>query len=306
VPGLPALTDAERRVVANFVTPGWFATYGTAIRIGRDVEAGDTANTVPVAVVNETFARRFLSGQSAIGAVVRGVGPDAPGRTVVGVVADAAFRSLRPGAGASDGLRDEVPPTIYYPLAQSTRLQPPGATAIRISVRARSGPPALLSRSVGAALTTVDRNLAFSVRSLEDYLDAALAQERLIATLSSFFGGLALLLAGVGLYGVTSYAVSRRRMEIGIRLALGADPPGVARMMLSRVSRLVLLGVITGACISLWASRFIAPLLFALPPRDPGTLIAAAATLAAVAALAGGLPAFRASRIDPADVLRQS
>ena len=122
--------------------------------------------------------------------------------------------------------------------------------------------------------------------------------------LSGFLGALALLLAGLGLYGVMSYAVSRRRFELGIRLALGSAPGAVVRLVLARVGVLVGAGVVAGAAASLWLSRFVAPLLYGLQPRDPVTLTVAALTLAAVGALAAWLPARRASRIDPAEVLR--
>src|SRR5205814_9724174 len=131
-------------------------------------------------------------------------------------------------------------------------------------------------------------------RPLADQVDASLTQERVIAMLAGFFGVLALLLAGLGLYGVTSYAVSRRRTEIGIRMALGAAPKSVVRLVLSRVSLLVGAGVVVGVGVSMWASTFVGALLYGLEPRDPLTLIGAAAVLAAVGALAGWLPARRA------------
>ena len=120
-----------------------------------------------------------------------------------------------------------------------------------------------------------------------------------------FFGGLALLLAALGLYGVTAYAVSRRRTEIGIRMALGAAPSGVTRLMLWRVAWLVAIGVATGAAISLWASKFISTLLYGLEPRDPATFAGAALLLALIGLVAGWLPARRAARIDPTVVLRE-
>jgi len=135
-------------------------------------------------------------------------------------------------------------------------------------------------------------------------VSAAVAQERLVAWLSGFFGALALLLAGLGLYGVTSYAVSRQRTEIGIRLALGAPSGGVVRLVLSRVTRLVVLGIVAGAALSVWASKFVATLIYGVDPRDPVTLAGGAITLAAAGAIAGWLPAHRASRIDPLEVLR--
>jgi len=133
-----------------------------------------------------------------------------------------------------------------------------------------------------------------------------LVQERLVAVLSRFFGLLALLLAGLGLYGVTSYAITRRRMEIGIRMALGAAPAGVMRLVMARVSVLVGVGVMLGAGLSFWATQFVRSLLYGLEPRDPVTLATAVVTLAVVGTVAGGLPAWRASRIDPAEVLRES
>ena len=172
-------------------------------------------------------------------------------------------------------------------------------------MRAASGPPALLTRSVAGALAGVDPALSLTFRTLDDQVDASLTQERLVAMLSGFFGALALLLAGLGLYGVMSYAVSRQRTEIGIRLALGASPRGVVGMVLGRVGVLVAAGVVAGGAATLWAAGFARTLLWGIEPRDPVTLAASAAVLAAVGALAGWLPARRASRVDPATVLRE-
>ena len=177
---------------------------------------------------------------------------------------------------------------------------------VNISVRSSAGSPTLLAPRVAAALTGVDRNLTLTFRLVQDRVDASLTQERLVAVVTGFFGTLALLLAGLGLYGVTSYAVTRRRAEIGIRMALGAEPAGVVRLVLVRVFVLVALGVISGTAVSWWSAQFIASLLYDLQPRDPVTLMSAAVTLTAVGAIAGWLPAFRASRIDPAQVLRDS
>jgi ABC-type antimicrobial peptide transport system permease subunit len=211
-------------------------------------------------------------------------------REVVGYVRDAVYRSLR----------DPVPPTMYIPVPQQQEPPP----FISISVRAAGGNPALLTKSLAAALTDVHTDLAITFRPLADQVNAALVQERIVAILSGFFGALALLLAGLGLYGVTSYAVNRRRTEIGIRMALGAAPGGVVRMVLGRVGLLVSLGVIGGAGISVWAAKFVGTLLYGLQPRDPATLVAATLILAFIGAIAGWLPARRAARIDPARVLR--
>jgi putative ABC transport system permease protein len=303
VPGTPQAT--ERGVVANFVSSGWFATYGTPFRAGRDIDDRDTATALPVIVVNEAFVRRFFAGRSAVGESVSLSGPKKT-MTVVGVVGDAVFRSGRmiPGV-ASLALRDGVPPMIYIPLAQSAGVAPPSfSTTFSLSVRAAGGSPATLAPAVATALTAIDPDVAFTFRPLDDYVDASLSQERMVAALSGFFGLLGLLLGGLGLYGITSYSVALRRTEIGIRLALGAAPGGVMRLVLSRVALLVGAGVVVGAVASLWASKFVAALLFGLDARDPTTFAAAGVVLAVVGGVAGWLPARRASHTDPAIVLR--
>jgi ABC-type antimicrobial peptide transport system permease subunit len=176
---------------------------------------------------------------------------------------------------------------------------------LNISVRASSGRPPLLAPSVNAAIASVNPNLSVTFRSLDDQVSASLTQERVVALLSGFFGVLALLLAGLGLYGVTAYAVSLRRGELGIRLALGAAPAHVVRLVLTRVAVLVGSGVIVGAAVSSWLSTFVAALLYGLEPRDPATFAMATVVLVIIAALAASLPAWRASRIDPAQVLRE-
>jgi predicted permease len=298
VPGAPEMSDRDRSSLVNLLTPGWFATYGTRILAGRDIDARDTAAAPHVALVNEAFVRRFLPGRNPLGATIEfpsGTAQTTPSCTIIGVVEDAVYRNLR----------EPIRPTLYQPLAQynASRFPLPGAS---LSLRSLGREPALLSRSVAAALTSVDPDLAFSFRPLEDQVRASLIQERIVAMVSAFFGGLALLLAGLGLYGVTSYAVSRRRAEIGIRMALGAAPGGVVRLVLTRVTVLVAIGIAVGAAVSIWASSFVSTLLYGLEPRDPATMAGAAVTLACIGALAGWLPAYRASRIDPAQVLRDS
>jgi putative ABC transport system permease protein len=298
VDGAPEMAEHDRLSLVNFVTPGWFTAYGTPVRAGRDISSRDTATAAPVALVNEAFARKFLPGRSALGGTVRfptaRPGEVALPKAIVGIVADAVYRSLR----------DAATPTMYVPLAQWTFPFPmPG---ISIGVRAASGSPLGLAHAIASALSAVDPDLAFNFRSLAEQVDASIAQERIVALLSGFFGGLALLLAALGLYGVTTYAVAQRRWEIGIRMALGAAPGGVMRLVLARVALLVGAGVIVGAGLSVWASRFIAALVYGLNPRDPATLAGATAVLVVVGAGAAWLPARRASRIDPAAVLRES
>jgi ABC-type antimicrobial peptide transport system permease subunit len=184
------------------------------------------------------------------------------------------------------------------------QVKEPGS-GVTIGIRAAGGSPMNLARGLTDAFAHVDPRAAITYRSLSEQVTGTLTQERLVARLSVFFGGLALLLAALGLYGVTAYAVSRRRTEIGIRMALGAAPSGVTRLVLWRVAWLVAIGVAAGAAISLWASKFIATLLYGLEPRDPVTFVGAALLLALIGLVAGWLPARRASRIDPTVVLRE-
>jgi predicted permease len=301
VSGGVELPESERMSAINFVSPGWFTTFATPMLAGRDFDDRDTQGARLVGIVNEAFARQFLHGASPLGHTLR---IPFPGQKqprgpieIVGLVADAVFRSLR----------EPVPPTMYLPLAQQVVDQPfLFALPMSVSIRSTGGNPAMLTKSVAAAMAGVNEQLALTFVPLADQVNTSLAQERLVAMLSGFFGGLALLLAGLGLYGVTSYAVSRRRTEIGIRMALGAAPAGVVRLVLTRVSSLVGIGVVAGAGISTWAAKFVAVLLYGLEPRDPVTLVGSTVVLAAVGAFAGWLPAYRASRTDPAGVLRES
>jgi predicted permease len=292
------LSERDRVATFNAITPGWLETYGTPLKAGRAVNERDTAAAPRVALVNQAFARRFLNGANPVGHTLQQVTfVSVPPREIVGLVTDAVYNNVR----------EPTPPTIYVPLAQfDARPQSPMPPQVTLAVRAAGGSPAQLARPVSAAILGVNPGVSMAFRTLAAQVDASLTQERLVALLSAFFGSLALLLAGLGLYGVTSYAVTRRRAEIGIRMALGAAPGGVVRLVLLRVAVLVLAGVAIGSAVSAWASQFVASLLYGLPPRDPLTLGAAAATLALVGVVAGWLPAYRASRIDPAEALRES
>jgi hypothetical protein len=284
-----------RQVVANFITSGWFAAYGIPIRAGRDIAEGDTANASPVVVVNDAFERRFLPNRTAIGETF--VDPDSAilkGRTVVGVVGDVVYGSPR----------DPAPPTIYVPLAQSVGLEPPGRTTVAISVRPIAGPPASLARSVAAALTSVDRDLAFTFRPLADQVSASLTEERLSAMLSGFFGALALSLAGLGLYGVTSHSVSHRRTEIGIRTALGARRSDVVNLVLGRSIAMIAIGLVAGLAGAAVVTRYLEGMLFGVTPLNPATFIAVPLALAGVSTLAALIPALRATSVDPLIALR--
>ncbi len=280
----------------NGITPGWVATFGTPLLAGRDISERDSASSPRVALVNQSFSRKFLNGANPVGHIIRlPREPEAPPLEIVGLLADAAYRSVR----------EATLPTVYVPLWQSSEHGRPDAPAIvTLSVRATAPQPGLLTKSVAAAIAEINPTLALTFQPLETEINDTLMRERLLALLSASFGVLALLMAAVGLYGVTAYSVNLRRGEIGIRMALGASRGSVIRLVLGRVSILIGSGIVLGLAIGAWSSRFVATLLYGLEPGDPPTLIVSAATLALIGAFAGWLPANRASRLDPTEVLR--
>ena len=301
VSNTPPLEGRQALTFRNGITPRWFAALGMRLVAGRTFTDADRKGAPRVVIVNQAFVRRFLNGQDPIGHTVqrrvmfnrnRPNAPRPPAQEIVGVMADAVYSNLR----------EPIPPTMFEPLEQ--RDESLGAQMALI-VRT-AGAPMTEARSIASAIRDVDSDLAITFRPLADFVNASVVRERIVAMLAGFFGGLALLLAGLGLFGLTSYTVERRRPEIGIRMALGAAPSGVIGLVLSGTAGLIAIGIIAGGTLSLWASRFVGALLYQVEARDPITLGGAAATLAAVGAIAAALPAYRASRIDPATVLRES
>lgn len=289
---LPVEDLSTNRLWRNATSPGWFDTMGTPLVNGRDFTDADRAGAPLVAIVNHAFVRRYHLGQQPIGRTVRiGVSNGERRYEIVGLVGDTAYTSPRDGMMA----------TMYVPFAQA---QPLGETVI-LTINAGRGQRAAVERDIAAALARTEPAIAFVFRNFDDFIDATVTQERLIAMLSSFFGGLALLLAGIGLYGIVAQAVRGRQAEIGLRLALGAQPRGIVRLVFHRVSVLVLAGLAIGLVGSFWAAPFLEPLLFHVEARDPATIAAAAGVLVAAGLLAAWLPARRAARLDPATVLRE-
>jgi putative ABC transport system permease protein len=289
-----SMPEADRQVDVNAVGPGFFATMGTRLERGRDFDDRDRGGEPAAIVVNEAFAQMFFAGSTPLGRTVTEVhrpGSPAIARTIVGVVENAVYDSIRANA----------PPTVYRALRQ----QKDTATEMSLTVRAARGSPLGLVASVGAAVSRTAPGLSFRTRPLSTQVAATMVRERTMALLSVFFGVLALVLAGLGLYGVVSYAVGRRRVELGIRLALGARPTRVVALIVSRVALLVACGIAAGVLISLWAAKFASTLLFGLPARDITTMAGASLILAAVGLLASWLPVWRASRLDVARVLRE-
>jgi len=289
------IPDASPLAIFNGISPGWIATYGTPLLAGRDISERDGPESPRVALVNQAFARKFLGGANPVGHTVhpyRDAG--SPVIEIVGLVSDSVLRTVR----------EPSLPTVYVPFSQTEDdPKPVPPPEVSLSVRAASTSPAALTKSVAAAVGDINSTLALTSYSLADQLSETLVQERLLAMLSASFGGLALLMAAVGLYGVTSYAVNLRRVEIGIRMALGATRVAVMRLVLARVTLLVGAGIVGGLAIASWASRYVGSLLYGLDPGDPITFAASAATLAVIGAVAGWVPAHRASRLDPTQVL---
>jgi predicted permease len=271
-------------------TPGWFEAMGIPLRNGRDFDARDRVGSPRVAIVNEAFVRRFLPGQQPIGQTVR-IGPAR--YEIVGLVGDAVYTTPRAGMVA----------TMYVPMAQ--REPETFWPSVMLTINAAPDRRAAVERDVAAALTGADPTVALRFGTFDRLVAATVTQERLIAMLAAYFGGLALLLAGIGLYGSVAHAVRARQTEISLRMALGAQPAGIVRLVFRRVGVLIVAGLALGSAGGLWAARFVAPLLFQVETRDPATFAGAAGALVAVGVLAAWLPARRAVRLDPAGVLRE-
>ena len=286
------LPDAETIKVAwNAMGPGYFATVGTPLLLGRDFEPRDADSPARVVMVNESLAHKALPGQNPIGHRLDGA-------QIIGVVKDSLY----------GGAREQSRPVLYRPLLQKKGGADPsgwvGVGAVSFELRYRSG--AGLAEGVRQAVASVDRNNVpvFRVKTLRTQSEDALLRERLLATVSSFFGALALALACLGLYGLLAYAVSRRTAEIGIRMALGARRSAIVWLVMREAMWLVAAGAAAGVPLAIWLAQCAKSVLFGVKGGDPLTLAGAAATLVAVAALASCLPARRAARTDPMTALR--
>jgi len=270
----------------------FFETMKIPLLRGRDFSEGDNESAPKVAVVNQALVKRYFANRDPIGQRI-GWDHETPDMEIIGVAKEAKY----------DSLRRDAPATVYHPFRQATNL-----SWMHYEVRTARNPKALIP-DVRSAVASLDRNIPlFDLKTQTEQVDELLLQERLFAKLSSFFGLLALLLACVGLYGIMSYAVVRRTSEIGIRMALGAQRVDILGMVLRETLVLVTIGVALGIPASLMATRFaasvISDLLYGLKATDVTTVGIAVVLLVAVAALAGFLPARRASRIEPTVALR--
>ena len=290
VEGYTPMPGEEMDSRIDMVGPGYFSTMGIPILLGREIGPQD-ATGLRAAVVNETFAHRFFPNTNPIGKHVRDTYPGNPAECiVVGVAADAKYNSLR----------EKTPPRLYAPLFNPMWEQSTAVYEVRTFADAAN-----VSAALRSAVQEVAPSLPpISVRTMAGLVDDTLQTDRFIEQLSGLFGLLAVVLASVGLYGVMAYTVARRTRDIGIRMALGAEPSNVRLQVLRESLVLVVIGIVIGVPAALGGTHLVRSMLFGLGLADPIVIVAATALLAIVAALAGFLPAHRASRVDPMVALR--
>jgi predicted permease len=297
--GRPLEIESAIPADLRLVTPGYFSAMGLRLRSGRTFTAQDRGGAGLVMIVNQTFARQAWPSEDAIGKRVTCCEPGPNGepnwKTVVGVVADTRAR----------GVGQEAPPEFYLPVAQS-----PAAAwrwidrTLTLAVRT-SGRPEAVAPAMRDAVWSVDRSLpVYAIATMDDRRTASLSSSRFSTMLLTVFGGIALLLAAIGVYGIISYGVTQRSQEIGIRVALGADRSRVLRLVVGHAAALTGVGLALGVVGALMLSRMIGGLLYQVSPTDPSTFGVGMAVLASVALMAALLPALRAAQVDPATALR--
>ncbi len=296
--------DAKFLVYENYISPGYLPTLRMRLLAGRNFTRADMGSS-RVAIVNQTFARRFFPGLNPVGRTFLEGAPTIQPVEVVGLVEDSKYFSLR----------EENLPTALLPLNQPYELEFEDRDTLELRTAI---PPSRLIVSVLAAVAEVNRAIPLEFHTLADQVNDSLAQERLLALLSGFFGALALILAVIGLYGTFTYLVTQRQKEFGMRMALGAEPASILSLVMRDLMAVLSGGLVAGVLISLAATRVLQQTLFGLAPHGAGipatkppdstaitTMFLAAGVLSAVALLAGYIPARRATRVDPISTLRQ-
>jgi predicted permease len=293
VPGFKSSDVRDRVANEDYVGPNYFGVVGIPIVAGRGIEAQDTPTSMRVAVVNEAMVKYFFQGKNPVGREFLIDDPDWAGKpfTIVGVSRDAKDHG--------SGLREAVKPRFYQAFQQTL-----DAGQIILEVEVSGAPSAAITSIVGQIKQT-DTNLPISfIRSLDSLVSSSVGDQIALAELSAFFGGLALVLACIGLYGIVSYNVAGRTREIGVRMALGAARLNVLQLILREGLMLVALGLALGIPLALAGSRLLANMLYELKSNDPLSLFGTVAVLAVVATLAGYIPARRATKVDPMVALR--
>jgi predicted permease len=273
----------------TWVSPSYLETMGIPLKSGRGFNAGDTAASPRVAIVNQAFIRKYAGTSSPIGQTLRtSPEPHYPSSVyeIVGVIPDTKYNDIR----------GETPPMAFAPASQF----PAQENWTMMMIYSNASPEAAVARKIAEA----HPEIVMQFSNFEQDIRDGLLRERLLAMLSGFFGLLAAMLSMMGLYGLISYVVARRRNEIGIRIALGADRRQIVGMVMRDAGCLLLAGIVTGSILSLIAGRGVSSLLFGLKPYDPLTLLVSIAVLSLIAALASLLPARRAAKLDPMVALR--
>jgi predicted permease len=291
VEGYTGTKDQDLQAAFDQVGPNYFSAVGIPMLLGRDINLADTETSPRVAVINETMARFYFGQASPIGRKFTVEDTNAKGTVeIVGVARDARDHQLK----------GKVQRRFYIPISQSL------STAAGVNFEIKTvGNPSAVAETVRKQIQSYDANVPiYSIRTLDDLTERSIADEILIARLSSFFAGLALLLAAIGLYGILSYSVAGRTREIGVRMALGAQRGSVLGMVLREAGKLVLLGILIGVPAAWLSSRFFASMLFGLNRNDPATMMLVIVILAAIALLASFIPARRATKVDPMVALR--
>ena len=279
--------DANERVVfqENSIGPDYFRTTGMTLREGRAFSERDVRNAPPVAVVNETAVRQYFNGGSPIG---KRLGYDELNTAIVGVVQDARV----------DGLREAPRPMVFYPLAQRTEF------AAFLDVRT-TGDPTSVGAAARRSILDVDSRVRIGTPTpITDALDRGINRDYLVATVAVAFGLIALLLASIGVYGVTVYGVAQRVREMGVRAAVGATPTDLHRLVIADGMRVVVAGVVIGLGGAVATARLLEALLFGITPTDPATHAAVVGALLVVGFAACSVPAWRAARVDPVTAIR--
>jgi predicted permease len=287
VPGYQPSPGEEMAVLFNQVDEQFFATFGTPLSSGREFGRSDTPESPKVAIVNKSLARYFFGDENPLGKRI--TLEDYEDLEIIGVVADAKYRDLK-----------ETPPkTAYIPYSQYVNTDP-RILGVRVT-----GDATAIVTAIRREVRSLDPNLPiFGIKTFAEQINDSISRERLVALLSNFFGFFSLLLAALGLYGVVACAVTRRTREIGIRMALGAQPGSVLRSVFRETLLLALIGVCLGVPAALFGARLIQGLLFELVPNDPLIITVASLVMVTIAIVAGYLPARRAARIDPMVALR--
>jgi predicted permease len=289
VEGFPSGPDTDTNARFNKIGPGYFRTLGVPLIVGREFTREDAANGAPVTVVNEQFTRKFNLGRNALGKHIQQGGRESPQIEIVGVVADAKYSEVK----------DAPPPQFFTPYRQ-------GETIGFLNFYVKTSlPPEQILPAITKVVARLDPNLPVErLRTLEDQVRESVFVDRLLTVLSVAFAALATLLAAVGLYGVLAYTVALRTREIGLRMALGAAPERVRRMVLRQMGVMTAIGAAGGLGLAALAGRGAQSLLFELKGFDPVVFALSAGLLALIAIGAGFVPALRASRVDPMTALR--